>query len=156
LSNQIKVQGEPYLKDLITEYNNVNQVAVVEQNLGIYCLEVNKPSPSDNLVPSSCPTPAIANKQPETKCWILIFDGSKSKMGAGAEVELQNPKGKKYQASFRLEFPCTCNLAEYEALVQGMRMALAKGVENLLVMGDSELVVQQIKGQYECKDDCLA
>lgn len=56
--------------------------------------------------------------------WIVKFDGSKSNLGNGAGVELQNPKGKRYQASFQLQFPCTYNSAEYEALVLGLKLAL--------------------------------
>lgn len=146
LPNQIKVQGEPYLKDLITKYNNINQVALAEQDLGVYCLEVTSPSSPHDIAQDSC-RPSTPHKPRKSKkeSWILRFDGSKSKMG-GAGIELQNPKGKRYQASFRLEFPCTCNTAEYEALIQGMKNALARGVENLLVIGDSELMVKHIKG----------
>lgn len=121
--------------------------------MGIYYFEVASPLDTTNVVQTSCQTSTSPKiKQPETKCWILRFDGSKSRMGGVARIELQNTKGKKYQASFILEFPCTCNLAEYEAVIQGMLMALAKGVENLLVMGDSKLVFRKIKGQYKCKD----
>jgi hypothetical protein len=40
-------------------------------------------------------------------------------------------------------------MAEYEALVQGLQKALGLGIRHLLVSGDSELVVNQIRGKYE-------
>jgi ribonuclease HI len=52
--------------------------------------------------------------------------------------------------------PCTCNVAEYEALIHGFKFALAKGVKQLVIMGDSELVVKQVKGQYACHDPGLS
>lgn len=136
----------------ITKYNRTNQVAMVEEDLGVYCFDI-VDSPAPSKIHNSGKTSASAKKKLSTsKCWTLRFDRSKSKMGGGAGIELQSPKRKKYQASFRLEFPCTCNTAEYEALIQGIKIALAKGVENLVVIGDSQLVVRQVRNQYECKD----
>jgi ribonuclease HI len=42
----------------------------------------------------------------------------------------------------RLEFECTNNTAEYEALLQGLRKALDMNIQNLVVFGDSEIVVR--------------
>jgi ribonuclease HI len=44
----------------------------------------------------------------------------------------------------RLEFLCTNNEAEYEALIQGMMLAQEMKIENLNVTGDSELVINQV------------
>ena len=49
--------------------------------------------------------------------WSLYFDGSKYSDGAGAGCILINPKGDKTMLSCRLEFECTNNTAEYEALI---------------------------------------
>ena len=48
--------------------------------------------------------------------WSLHFDGSKCKEGAGAGCILTDPKGNKNLIACRLEFECTNNTAEYEAL----------------------------------------
>ena len=53
--------------------------------------------------------------------WTLFFYGSKSKDGAGASCVFMDPKGTKWMIACRLEFECTNNIAEYEALVQGLR-----------------------------------
>ena len=42
----------------------------------------------------------------------------------------------------RLEFECTNNTAEYAALLQGLRKALDMDIQNLVVFGDSEIVVR--------------
>jgi hypothetical protein len=52
--------------------------------------------------------------------WSLYFDGSKSKEGAGADWVLIDPAGNKTLIACRLEFECTNNMAEYEALLQGL------------------------------------
>jgi ribonuclease HI len=81
--------------------------------------------------------------------WSMDFDDAKSKHGSGAGVLLCDPKGKAIPFSFRLKFPNTNNMVEYEALVQGLQKALDLGIRHLLVSGDSELVVNQIKDKYE-------
>ena len=49
----------------------------------------------------------------------------------------------------------TNNVAEYKALIWGLRNAKELGVERLLVRADSELLVQQMRGSYKVKDDKL-
>ena len=46
----------------------------------------------------------------------------------------------------------TNNVAEYQALIAGLEVALDRGVERLDVFLDSELVVRQVNGQYKVKD----
>jgi dinuclear metal center YbgI/SA1388 family protein len=46
----------------------------------------------------------------------------------------------------------TNNVAEYEALLAGLELALDRGVERLTVFMDSELVVRQLTGQYKVKN----
>jgi hypothetical protein len=50
----------------------------------------------------------------------------------------------------RLEFECTNNIAEYEALLQGLRKALDMHIQNLVVFGDSEIVVRQVRNSIHC------
>ena len=49
--------------------------------------------------------------------WTLFFDGSKTLEGSGADCVLIDPRKNKHFLSCRLEFECTNNTAEYEALV---------------------------------------
>ena len=49
----------------------------------------------------------------------------------------------------------TNNVAEYRALVAGLEAALARGVTELEVVSDSELVVKQMRGEYKVKNDAL-
>ena len=61
-----------------------------------------------------------------------------------------DPKKNKHFLSCRLEFECTNNTTEYEALVQGLRKAIELKVENLKVYGDSKIIVKQIRNQIHC------
>ncbi len=49
----------------------------------------------------------------------------------------------------------TNNVAEYKALLLGIERAAALGAEALELVGDSELIVRQVKGQYKVKDETL-
>ncbi|KAH9295070.1 hypothetical protein KI387_038658, partial [Taxus chinensis] len=52
-------------------------------------------------------------------------------------------------------FSCSNNTAEYEALIHGLHWARKKGIKNLQVFGDSELIVNQVRGQHATKNDLL-
>ena len=58
--------------------------------------------------------------------------------------------------SFKLEFLCSNNMAEYEAYLTGLAMALEMGVKHLRVIDDSNLVVCQAKGSFSLKEPSLA
>jgi ribonuclease HI len=49
----------------------------------------------------------------------------------------------------------TNNVAEYRALVAGLESALARGVDELEVVSDSELLVKQMRGEYRVKNEAL-
>jgi ribonuclease HI len=55
-----------------------------------------------------------------------------------------------------LDFKASNNMAEYGALVFGLITALSLGVRQLLVKGDSQLIIKQIKGECSCNDPQLA
>lgn len=74
---------------------------------------------------------------------------------AGAGFVLESPAGEVVRSGGRFLGVATNNVAEYEALVWGMRTALAHGVRSLKVCADSELVVRQMNGQYKVKNEGL-
>ncbi|XP_074373822.1 uncharacterized protein LOC141714189 [Apium graveolens] len=55
-----------------------------------------------------------------------------------------------------LDFPTINNEAEYEALIAGLGLARAVKAKNLKVCGDSRLVVAQVNGEFEAKDETMA
>src|SRR5271168_2739732 len=87
--------------------------------------------------------------------WSLYFDGSKSNEGSGAGCILVNPQGEKTMLSCRLEFECTNNTAEYEALVQGLYKEIGLKVQYLKVFGDSEIIVKQVRNTIHCLSNHL-
>jgi ribonuclease HI len=60
--------------------------------------------------------------------WVMYFDGSYTLKGAGASVVLTPPKGDILKYAIQLGFPATNNIAEYEGLVTGLRLANDLGI----------------------------
>jgi ribonuclease HI len=84
------------------------------------------------------------------KVWKLFFDGSVCSEGQGIGCVIISPHGVEYELSIRLEFKCTNNQPEYEALLTGLETLVELGVLRAEVFGDSNIVVQQIKGESRC------
>ena len=57
------------------------------------------------------------------------------------------------EKSLRLDFLAINNEAEYEALLMGMAMTQRMGGKSVKVFSDSKLVVGQVKGEFEAKDE---
>jgi probable phosphoglycerate mutase len=49
----------------------------------------------------------------------------------------------------------TNNVAEYRGLIAGLESALQRGVDELEVVSDSELLVKQMQGEYKVKNEAL-
>ncbi|XP_073107254.1 uncharacterized protein [Elaeis guineensis] len=75
--------------------------------------------------------------------------------GSGAGFLLANSEGVVTEHALRFDFKASNNQAEYEALVAGLKLALELEVDRLKVFSDSQLVVGQIKGEFEARDPTL-
>ena len=69
---------------------------------------------------------------------------------------LTDTKGRELSFMFKLEFPCTNNETEYEALILRLRIAQKIGIRKVQIRGDSNLVIRQVQGEYEVKEKRLA
>nr|ABF98738.1 retrotransposon protein, putative, Ty3-gypsy subclass [Oryza sativa Japonica Group] len=92
---------------------------------------------------------------PEEKMeyWTMHFDGSKRLTGTGAGVVLISPTGERLSYVLWINFSASHNVAEYEALLHGLRIAISLGIRRLIVRGDSQLVVNQVMKEWSCLDD---
>jgi ribonuclease HI len=71
-------------------------------------------------------------------------------------VVLVDPSGDQVKYMVHLEFKATNNMAEYEALIFGLSAALSLGIRQLLVKGDSQLIIKQVRGECSCNEPRLA
>jgi ribonuclease HI len=87
---------------------------------------------------------------------IMYFDGSVMKEGAGVGLVFISPQGVHMEYMVRLHFPASNNAAEYEALNNGLRIAVELRIKRLEIRGDSELVVGQVMKDKNCVDPKMA
>jgi ribonuclease HI len=66
-----------------------------------------------------------------------------------------SPNGVELEMSSRLDFPCTNNQTEYDALLFGLIMLRSMKVKHVEAYGDSLLVVQQVAGEFQCLEGSL-
>ena len=88
--------------------------------------------------------------------WTLYFDGSSTSTSAGVGIVIQSPQQHRWYFSLKLDFECTNNQAEYEALVIGLGILHELRAPRVLVLGDSELVINQLNGTFRCISCALA
>ncbi|XP_057969336.1 uncharacterized protein LOC131158486 [Malania oleifera] len=84
--------------------------------------------------------------------WPLHIDGSSNMTRREAGFILLASNGSETLFALKLEFLETNNDVEYEALLAGLRLAKALGVAQFKVLSDSQLVVEQLKGEFEVRD----
>ena len=92
--------------------------------------------------------PTIVNQE----YWTMYFDGSVMKKGTSMGLVFISPLGVRMRYMVRLHFPLSNNVTEYEALINGLRIAIELGIRRLDVSGDSQLVVNLVMKESTCYD----
>ncbi|XP_050895628.1 uncharacterized protein LOC127102283 [Lathyrus oleraceus] len=83
--------------------------------------------------------------------WSLIFGGAFNAYGNGIGAVIVTPQGSHIPFTARLTFTCIYNVAEYEVCIMSLEEAIDLRIEILDVYGDSYLVINQIKGEWETR-----
>ena len=104
------------------------------------------------ITPPKAETPGKRDQENSLAKWKLFMDGSSNQRGCGAGFVLQTPLIEQIEYAIRIGFKATNNEAEYEALVAGLRVATELGVKSLDAFSNSQLVVNQVQGNYFAKD----
>jgi hypothetical protein len=73
----------------------------------------------------------------DTKAWTVFYGGSWGTFGTGAAAILISPSKIKTCYAARLEFHCTNNIAEYEAVLLGLQKLRAMGIRRVVLKSDS-------------------
>ena len=74
---------------------------------------------------------------------------------AGVGVVLVDPEGNVVEKLARGIGWATNNVAEYRALIEGLKLARSHGADRLRVFSDSALMVQQMRGAYKVRHEAL-
>ena len=81
---------------------------------------------------------------PRNLVWSLYFDGTMNMKDRRIGVVLLSLEGVAIPRACQLAFSATNNIAEYEALLAGLKRAHILGVIRLKVMGDSQVILRQV------------
>jgi ribonuclease HI len=100
--------------------------------------------------------PAETQLDLDAKKWELFVDGASNSKGSGAGIVLISPEGLVLEQAVRLKFSASNNEAEYEAMLIGLRTAKKLGANHLQIFCDSQLVANQISGEYQARDDRMS
>jgi ribonuclease HI len=92
--------------------------------------------------------------------WQVHYDGAWRVSKAGAAAILTSPSGIKLRYAARLQFTteidkCSNNIAEYKAVLLGLRELRAMGVQHCILKTDSKVIASQIGKEFKARDKTL-
>lgn len=139
----MRLYMEVQLSYLVSDHGNpINHpIYAIEQDMRSCILHV-----KDNIIDN---IPVVHKEKVEKdkiqndgkQIWKLYFDGSSSREGLGVGIVLISPSDETINLSYKLEFETTTNIAEYEALILGLRAAKYLKIQAINVFGHSELTI---------------
>ena len=92
-------------------------------------------------------------EEPPMESRTIQMDGFVMRKVVEAWVVLISPEKETLKYTVKLQFIATNNEAEYEALLTGLSLAKALGEKNLIIQTNSQLIIGQVKGDYEAKEE---
>ncbi|XP_077232405.1 uncharacterized protein LOC143869729 [Tasmannia lanceolata] len=119
--------------------------AISEQQVEAEAVPLTGP---EDAPPPTSPLPCF-----EEPLWEVYVDGSSNKGGSGAGLVLTGPDDFVLNYALRFGFRASNNGAEYEALIAGMNLTTQAHAQKLKAYCDSQLVVCQIQGVYEAREE---
>ena len=159
------IYNKPYLSSriarwqvLLSEYDIVYMIrkavkgSVIADHLADNAVEdyelLDFDFPDENLL-------SIEDEEEKTDWWTMFFDGAMNVYGNGAGVVIVSPDQKQYPVLVKLHFECTNNTVEYEACILGLEAALEMKIRKVDVYCDSMLIICQVKGEWQTKEEKL-
>ena len=91
----------------------------------------------------------------ETRTRVVYVNGSFILYAGGIGVILKSPEGDKLKFAACLQYQTTNNEVEYEALLKGLELAKSLEAESIVVQGDSQLIIGQVNGTCEAKEEWM-
>jgi ribonuclease HI len=119
---------------------------------------VEAPAPEADVEPAAAGAPASNEgvhsvNRDDDRYHLYTDGGARGNPGpAGIGARLTTAAGDVVEEHADYIGKATNNVAEYQALIAGLEIALDRGVERVDVFLDSELVVRQVNGRYKVKD----
>ncbi|XP_071919058.1 uncharacterized protein [Coffea arabica] len=91
----------------------------------------------------------------EPQQWILHIDDSSNSKSSRTGLLLEDPQGELCSYVLRFDFFASNNETEYKAVIARLQLACNLGARHILVNSDSQLVICQIRGEYEVREEVM-
>jgi hypothetical protein len=88
----------------------------------------------------------------DAEAWTVFYDSSWGTFGAGAAAVLVAPSKVRTCYAARLDFSCTNNIAEYEALLFGLRKLKAMGIRRAILKTHSQVISGHVDKSSKTRD----
>jgi ribonuclease HI len=88
----------------------------------------------------------------DVEAWTVFCDGSCGTFGAGAAAVLVAPSKVRTCFATKLDFSCTNNIVEYEALLLGLRKLKAMGIRREILKTDSQVILGHVDKSSKARD----
>jgi ribonuclease HI len=88
----------------------------------------------------------------DVEAWTVFCDGSWGTFGAGVTAVLVVPSKVRTCYAARLDFSCTNNIAEYEALLLGLRKLKAMGIRRAILKTDYQVISGHVDKSSKARD----
>jgi ribonuclease HI len=88
----------------------------------------------------------------DAEAWTVFYDGSWRTFGAGAAVVLVAPLKVRQCYAAKLDFSCTNNIVEYEALLLGLQKLRAMGIRRAILKTDSQVISGHVDKSSKARD----
>lgn len=84
------------------------------------------------------------------------MNGASRASGPGVGLILQSPIGELLEQAIQFNFSASNNEAKYEVVLARLDLTLTLAATMLKICNNSQLIVGQIKKEYEANDECMA
>jgi ribonuclease HI len=157
--NIIVPSSQPF-KDIMRKREATGRVGKWAAELNEFCIDyVHRSSiqsqPLADFIADWTPGAQEEETSKDAEVWTVFCDGSWGTFGAGATAVLVAPSKAKTCYATRLDFSCTNNIAEYEALLLGLRKLKAMGIRRAVLKTDSQVISGHIDKSYKVRDPKL-
>ncbi|XP_014500457.1 uncharacterized protein LOC106761415 [Vigna radiata var. radiata] len=153
LSHEIVVQTNHPIAKILRKPDLVGRIVASTIKLSEFGLRY---EPQDYVKGQHLADFAVEVYRPgEPNIWHLNVDGSSDRKGGGAGIVLEGSDGLLVEQAVSFNFQLSNNQAEYEALISGLLLAKELEVDHLECRMDCQLVVGQLNGTFQVKDDHL-
>jgi ribonuclease HI len=156
----IVVPSSQPLKDIMRNREATGRIGKWAAELNEFCIDyVHRSSIQSQALADFIAdwTPGAQDEEmnKDAEAWTVFCDGSWGTFGAGAAAVLVSPSKVKTCYAAILDFSCTNNITEYEALLLGLRKLKAMGIRRAILKTDSQVVSGHIDKSCKAKDPKL-